>query len=146
MPSKLSIHIRDYPDGIFDAVGRMQPSIIKVFEHDSEMNIDALRRAAKPLVIYRHFTQNNDFQTHPAADFVAELEQRGTLGKLKGRGILWEGINEPGIGEEGSAADHARARALNRITTRTADPAWGSPAPLRVSQTPSLIRLNGWRQ
>lgn len=113
MPSKLSIHIRDYPDGIFDAVGRMQPGIIKVFEHDSEMNIDALRRAAKPLVIYRHFTENNDFQAHSAADFVAELERRGTLGKLKGRGILWEGINEPGIGEEGNAADRARARALN---------------------------------
>lgn len=113
MPSKLSLHIRDYPEGLFDLVGRMQPSIIKVFEHDSEMNIDALRRAAKPLVIYRHFTENNDFQAHPAADFVAELERRGTLGKLKGRGILWEGINEPGIGEEGSAADRARAGALN---------------------------------
>ncbi|QLQ08612.1 MAG: hypothetical protein HZY76_23295 [Anaerolineae bacterium] len=72
MPSKLSIHLRDYPAGIFDAVGRMQPSIIKVFEHDSEMNIDALRHAARPLVIYRHFTDNNDFQAHSAADFVAE--------------------------------------------------------------------------
>ena len=113
MPSKLSIHLRDYPAGIFDAVGRMQPSIIKVFEHDSEMNIDALRHAARPLVIYRHFTDNNDFQAHSAADFVAELERRGTLDKLKGRGILWEGINEPGIGEEGNAADRARARALN---------------------------------
>ncbi len=120
MPSKLSIHIRDYPEGIFDAVGRMQPSIIKVFEHDSEINIDALRRAARPLVIYRHFTDNNDFQSHSAADFVAELEQRGTLDKLKGRSILWEGINEPGIGEAGTEADRARARALNDWTVEFA--------------------------
>ena len=25
MPSKLSVHIRDYPENIWDAVGRMQP-------------------------------------------------------------------------------------------------------------------------
>ena len=26
MPSKLSVHIRDYPENIWDAVGRMQPA------------------------------------------------------------------------------------------------------------------------
>ena len=51
MPSKLSVHIRDYPENIWDAVGRMQPRVVKVFDHNSEMNIDALKRVARPLVI-----------------------------------------------------------------------------------------------
>ena len=122
MPSKLSIHIRDYPSNIWDAVGRMQPRVIKVFNHTSDMNIDTLKRVAHPLVIFRQFTNLNDFQSHTADEFVAELTRDGgALSKLAGRGILWEGINEPGIGQDGSPADRARAEALNTWYLRFAE-------------------------
>lgn len=122
MSSKLSIHIRDYPDNIWDVVSRMQPSIIKIFDHTSEMNIDTLRRVAKPLVIFRQFTRLNDFQAHSADEFVAELARDGgALSKLAGKGILWEGINEPGIGQDGSENDIARAKALNTWYVRFAE-------------------------
>ena len=121
MPSKLSIHIRDYPENIWDDVSRMQPRVVKVFDHNSEMNIDALKRVARPLVIFRQATPNNDFQTRSAESFVAELEQTGTLSKLAGRGILWEGINEPGIGDDGTEANRKRAKALNDWYVRFAE-------------------------
>lgn len=122
MPSKLSIHIRDYPDGIWDVVRRMQPRVVKVFNHTSDMNVDTLKRVAKPLVVFRQFTKNNDFQVHSADEFVAELARDGGgLSKLAGKGILWEGINEPGIGQDGSPADIEKAKALNAWYVRFAD-------------------------
>ena len=121
MPSKLSVHIRDYPENIWDVVGRMQPRIVKVFDHNSEMNIDALKRVARPLVVFRQATPNNDFQTRSVDSFVAELEQTGTLSKLAGRGVLWEGINEPGIGEDGTEEHRKRAKALNDWYVRFAE-------------------------
>lgn len=122
MPSKLSIHIRDYPSNIWDKVSRMQPRVVKVFNHTSDMNIDTLKIMAKPLVIFRQFTTLNDFQKHSADEFVAELEaDGGALRKLAGKGILWEGINEPGIGKDGTDADRERALALNRWYLRFAE-------------------------
>jgi hypothetical protein len=121
MPSKLSVHIREYPEDIWDAMGRMQPRVVKVFDHTSEMNIDTLKRVAKPLVIFRQSTPHNDFETSSADSFVAELTQTDALQKLAGRGILWEGINEPGIGHEGMPKDVERAKALNRWYVRFAE-------------------------
>lgn len=122
MPSKLSIHIREYPGDIWSVVGRMQPRVIKIFDHTSDMNIDTLKRVAKPLIVFRQFTKLNDFEAHTADEFVAELTRDGgALSKLAGKGILWEGINEPGIGQEDTEAHRARAQALNRWYVRFAE-------------------------
>lgn len=92
MPSKLSIHLSGYPERAFDILERMRPSIVKVFNFPSEMNIDAIRaRSPGTLVIYRQYT-NLDYHA-PADLFFAEIAD--SLSKLRGRGILWEGINEP---------------------------------------------------
>lgn len=94
MPSKLSIHLSAYPDHVFDIVGRMQPTIIKVFNYPSEINIDAIRaRSPRTVVVYRQYT-NLDYRS-PADAFFAEMQD--AFNKLRGRGILWEGMNEPVI-------------------------------------------------
>ena len=92
MPTKLSIHLGSYPNRVFDIIQRMQPGVLKVFNQSSEMNIDEIRRRCPNVVIvYRQYT-NLDYHM-PADAFVAQIGD--TLNKLRGRDILWEGINEP---------------------------------------------------
>ena len=92
MPSKLTFHISGYVGNIFDLLEKMQPLCVKVYDFSSETNIDAIRqRCPNALIVYRQFTHLN-FKSS-ADDFVNELSD--TLNKLKGRGIIWEGINEP---------------------------------------------------
>jgi hypothetical protein len=119
MPSKLSIHISGYPEGIYDIVHRMQPRVLKVFDYSSEMNIDALRRAARPLIVYRQYTDLT-FDNSTADQFVKELE-RDALPKLKGRDLLWEGINEPGLGGEDTPGHRRQAEQLNAWNLRFAE-------------------------
>ncbi|HEX7593419.1 MAG TPA: hypothetical protein VF429_04535, partial [Anaerolineae bacterium] len=102
MPSKLSIHLSGYPNPAFDALEKMQPSVVKVFNQSSELNIGEIRRRCpNGVIIYRQYS-NQDY--HGSADtFFAEIAD--TFSKLRGRGILWEGMNEPVI----NSVDDARA-------------------------------------
>jgi hypothetical protein len=112
MPSKLSIHLNAYPNRVYDVIARMQPSAVKVFNQSSEMNIDAIRaHSPNTIIIYRQYT-NLDYHS-PADAFFAEIGD--TLNKLRGRGILWEGINEPVV----NSPDDARA--LNAWYVRFAE-------------------------
>ncbi len=91
MPSKLSIHLSAYPNNAFDILEKMQPSIVKVFNQNSEMNIDEIRRRCGALIVYREYVEMDYHQS--ADDFFFKLQP--SLNKLRGRGILWEGMNEP---------------------------------------------------
>ncbi len=92
MPSKLTFHVMGFDSRIFDLLQRMQPSIVKVFDYPSDSNIDEIRRRCpNVLIVYRQYT-NLGFND-PADAFVAEMSD--TLNKLSGRGLIWEGINEP---------------------------------------------------
>ncbi len=92
MPSKLTFHLSGYPEKTFDVLARIQPSVVKVFNQSSEMNIDAIRtRCPGTIIVYRHYT--NLGYRDSADAFFAELGN--TFQKLSGRGILWEGLNEP---------------------------------------------------
>ena len=91
MPSKLSIHLSAYPSKAFDILEKMQPSVVKVFNQNSEMNIDEIRRRCGARIIYREYV---DLDYHQSADdFYFKLKP--SLDKLRGRGIIWEGLNEP---------------------------------------------------
>ncbi|MBI3914489.1 MAG: hypothetical protein HY327_09955 [Chloroflexi bacterium] len=111
MPSKLTFHLMSFDDKIFDLLARMQPSIVKVYDFPSDANIDEIRRRCpKSLIVYRQYT-NLTFNN--AADaYVNELQD--AFNKLKGRGIVWEGLNEPVLS---SIAD---ANALNTWFVRFA--------------------------
>ncbi|MCL4395022.1 MAG: hypothetical protein M1482_09515 [Chloroflexi bacterium] len=112
MPSKLSIHLSAYPSRVFDVLQKMQPSVVKVYNFSSEMNIDEVRRRCPNVVIvYRQYT-NQDFRA-PADAFFAEIGD--TLIKLRGRGIYWEGLNEPVV----KSVDDAKA--LNAWYVRFAE-------------------------
>lgn len=102
MPSKLSVHLSNYPNNAFDVLERMQPSVVKIYNQSSEMNIDEIRRRCpNTLIVYRHYS---DHDYHQSADLFFD-EMRDTFNKLRGRGILWEGINEPIV----QSLDDARA-------------------------------------
>ncbi len=111
MPSKLSLHLNGYPDRVFDIVQRMRPGIIKIFNQSSELNIAEIRRRSNPLIIYRHFS-NLDYHNSSADMFFAEMQE--AFRKLRGKGIIWEGMNEPIVG---SVED---AKALNAWWVRFA--------------------------
>ena len=143
MSSKLSVHLSGYPNQAFDQLEKMQPSVVKVFNQSSEMNIDEIRRRSpRTLIVYRQYS-NLDY--HGSADaFFAEIGD--TLSKLRGRGILWEGMNEPVVNN----ADDARA--LNAWYIRFAQLmhaqgewvagfSWstGNPTPDRLSMVASLV-------
>lgn len=94
MPSKLTYHIMGFNGNVLDQLEQMQPSTVKLFDFPSDTNINEIRRRCpNALIIYRQYT-NLSFD-QPADKFVDELSD--TLNKLKGRGIIWEGINEPVI-------------------------------------------------
>ena len=102
MPSKLSVHLSAYPNRVFDILQKMQPGVVKVFNQSSEMNIDEIRRRCpNAIIVYRQYS-NLDYRASADA-FFAEISD--TLNKLRGRGILWEGINEPVV----NSIDDARA-------------------------------------
>ena len=91
MPSKLSFHLSGYTGKTFDMLERVQPSIVKVYNMNSEMNIDEIRRRCGALIVYREVA---DFNFHDSADAFFGLIQN-SVNKLRGRGIFWEGVNEP---------------------------------------------------
>ncbi len=92
MPSKLTFHIMGFDSRVLDLLQQMQPSIVKVFDFPSDSNIDEIRRRCpKTLIVYRQYT--NLGYNDPADAFVTEMQD--TLNKLSGRGLIWEGINEP---------------------------------------------------
>src|SRR5512142_27084 len=100
MPSKLTFHIMGFDSRVLDLLERMQPSIVKVFDFPSDSNIDEIRRRCPhTLIVYRQYTNlgHND----SADAFVFEM--RDTLAKLSGRGLIWEGINEPVLNSEQDA-------------------------------------------
>ena len=104
MPSKLTFHINNFDARIFDLLQQMQPTVVKVYEFASEANVDEIRRRCPgALIVYRQYT-NRSFSSS-ADDFVNEMNN--TLSKLAGRGIVWEGINEPVLNSQ------AEARALS---------------------------------
>ena len=112
MPSKLTFHVTVFDSKTFELLEQMQPTIIKIFNFASDTNVDEIRRRCpKSLLVYRHYT---DLTYKDSADaFVAEMND--TLNKLKGRGVIWEGINEPILQ---SATD---AQTLNKWYERFAD-------------------------
>ncbi len=98
-PSKLSLHLSGYPDGIYERLAPAHLHCIKIFNQTSEMNVERLRSVLAPgaLMVYRHYTVEN-YDTITADQFVDELIRAGLLGdggKLARRGLIWEGINEP---------------------------------------------------
>ncbi|MBI5303369.1 MAG: hypothetical protein HY868_14635 [Chloroflexi bacterium] len=100
MPSKLTFHISNFDTRVFDLLQQMQPTVVKIFEFPSDTNVDEIRRRCPgALIVYRQYT-NLSFK-NPADLFVAELTD--TLNKLRGRGIVWEGINEPVLNSEAEA-------------------------------------------
>ncbi len=110
MPSKLSFHISGYTAKTFDILEKVQPSVVKVFDDNSEMNIDEIRRRCGALIVYREVS---DFDyRHTADEFYFLI--KNSLDKLRGRGIIWEGVNEP---VPNSTDD---AKALNKWITRFA--------------------------
>ena len=112
MPSKLTFHLSGFDDKIFDLLQQMQPSVVKAYEFSSDTNIDLIRQLCpKTLIVYRQYT--NLGYNDPADWYVNELND--TLNKLKGRGIVWEGLNEPVLN---SAQD---AQALNTWFVRFAE-------------------------
>lgn len=112
MPSKLTFHISGFDSNVINLLEQVQPSLVKVFDFPSDSNIDEIRRRCPgALIVYRQFT-NLDFRD-PADAYLAELAD--TLRKLKGRGIVWEGINEPVLNDAQDAA------ALAQWTSRFAE-------------------------
>ena len=112
MPSKLTFHLNGFDDKTFDLLQQMQPGVVKVYEFASDSNIDLIRQLCpKTLIVYRQYT-NLGFND-PADWYVNELND--TLNKLKGRGIIWEGLNEPVLNTPQDA------QALNNWFVRFAD-------------------------
>lgn len=112
MASKLTFHIMGFDDKVFDLLQLMQPSTVKVFDFPSDANIDEIRnRCPKALIIYRQYTNLGYYDSADA--YVAELAD--TLKKLRGRGLVWEGLNEPVLNSEQDA------RALSTWFVRFAD-------------------------
>jgi len=100
MPSKLTFHINVFDEKIFDLLQQMQPTTIKVYDYPSDSNIDEIRRRCpRALIVFRHYTDLG-FNS-PADAYVAELTD--ALNKLGGRGIIWEGLNEPILQSEQDA-------------------------------------------
>ncbi len=112
MPSKLTFLIMGFDDKVLDLVEQMQPTIVKIYEFASDTNIDEIRRRCPhTLIVYRQYTDLT--YTDPADAYVNEMQD--TLNKLSGRGLIWEGINEPILN---SVAD---ANALNQWFLRFAE-------------------------
>lgn len=110
MPTRLGIHIIGAPDNYVDWLRRLQPSVVKVKDHNSRDSL-ALLTAFVPHVVYRQYT---DLTYHdPCEAFIAELDE--SLHKLHGMGLIWEGLNEPQINTEDEA------RQLNRWYVRFAE-------------------------
>ncbi len=100
MPSKLTFHIIGFDQRVYDYLQQMQPSLVKIYEFPSEANIDEIRRRCpNTYIVYRQYTNLNF--TDSADAFVAELDD--ALNKLSGRGIIWEGLNEPVLNSEQDA-------------------------------------------
>ncbi|MBI4786858.1 MAG: hypothetical protein HY782_07415 [Chloroflexi bacterium] len=95
MGSKLTFHIMGFDGAVFDRLQQMQPSTVKIFDFPSDANVDEIRRRCPDtLIVYRQYT---DLTFKDSADsYFAELSD--TLNKLRGRGVIWEGINEPVLG------------------------------------------------
>ena len=134
MASKLTFHIMGFDSAVLDRLEQMQPSTVKIFDFPSETNIDAIRqRCPYTLIIYRQYT-NLTFND-PADAFVAELND--TLNKLSGRGVIWEGLNEPVIASTQDAQTlsnwyvrfanlmHARQEQVAAFSFSTANPPLG---------------------
>ena len=143
MPSKLSIHVSGFGDRTYEMLQRIQPSVVKVFNVSSEQNIDEIkRRCPNTVIIYRQYTLRNYWG--PADDFYNDLKD--TLVKLKGRGILWEGLNEPVIQNINEAqalnAWYVRfAQLMHAQGELVAGFSWstGNPVPSVLSQTISYM-------
>ncbi|MBI5032044.1 MAG: DUF362 domain-containing protein [Chloroflexi bacterium] len=110
MPSKLSFHISGYTSKTFDNLERVQPSVVKIYDDNSEMNVDEIRRRCSALIVYREVS---DFDYHRTADEFYFLI-KNSIDKLRGRGIIWEGVNEP------VPDSTENAKALNKWITRFA--------------------------
>ncbi len=112
MPSKLTFHIMNFDDKVMDLLAQMQPSIVKVYNFSSDANVDEIRRRCpQTLIVYRQYT---DLDLNSTADqYLAELAD--TLNKLKGRGIVWEGLNEPILNSTSAA------QAVNKWFVRFAE-------------------------
>ena len=118
MPSKITFHINGFDSKVFDLLSQMQPTVVKVYDFPSDSNIDEIRnRCPNTLIVYRHYVawdaQTEWKFTHPVQGFVDKLQD--PLNKLKGRGIIWEGVNEPII------ATTQDAQTLNDWFVRFAD-------------------------
>jgi len=126
------------PNNAFDVLERMQPSVVRIYNQSSEMSIDEIRgRCPNTLIAYRHYSDHDD---HESADLFFD-EMRDMFDKLRGRCVLWEGINEPIV----QSLDGARvldawiarfAQLLHGERELVAGFCWstGNPAPDKLPQ------------
>ncbi len=139
MPSKLSLHLSSYPNRVFEILGKMKPSVVKVFNQSSEINIGTIASISpKTIIVYRQYT-NLDYRTTSADQYFAELQD--TFNKLAGRGLLWEGINEPIVSsiEDAKALNKwwvRFAQIMHERGEKVAGFAWstGNPTPDKLMQ------------
>lgn len=90
MSSKLSWHTMGNPTDALEDIEHAGVKVVKVYEWDSETDIDLLRSRV-PLVVYRAYTEGS-YDSITPHEYVASLPS-----KLMGKGLVWEGINEPVI-------------------------------------------------
>jgi hypothetical protein len=95
--TKLSIHVFDPSHPRFlEWLGRARFPYIKFMGYDSEMVIDAVRALGAQVIFRPAYPGGDDspacLSPERAADYVLDHTR-----KLLGRGLLWEGLNEPAL-------------------------------------------------
>ena len=109
MPSKLTFHIMGFDDKIFDRLQQMQPSCVKLLDFPSDTNVDTIRQLCpQTLIVYRQTAAIDSDLTRPPEEYLALPQVQDAMNKLAGRGVVWEGLNEPVIN---SAADASKLNA-----------------------------------
>ncbi len=98
MPSKLSFHINGFDDKVLDLLVSMQPSCVKLLDFPSDTNVDFIRaNCRQTLIVYRQTANiEHDLDRGPE-EYLALPEVQDAMNKLKGKGIVWEGLNEAAV-------------------------------------------------
>lgn len=96
MPSKLTFHIMGFDDNVLDLVQEMHPSCVKLLDFPSDTNVDAIRQLSPgTLIVNRTGNDLDKDYSRPADDFFNSPTFQDAFNKLRGRGVIFEGLNEP---------------------------------------------------